>query len=72
MVSIRIYENNIAIFDRDWLIPDGPINFIFKKNEKGEAELSIPLSLNLEYGTIGFRNSLNEKALIRNVLIEKI
>lgn len=72
VVSIRIYEKNNTIFDRDWIIPSGQINFIFKKSEDKGESLSIPLSLNLEYGTVGFRSSVNEKALIRNVLIKKI
>jgi len=46
--------------------------FTFKKDENDAAPLHIPFPINLEYGTIGFRNSGSEKALVRYVLIEKI
>lgn len=72
VINIKIFGDEGPIFDRDWIIPSGQINFIFKKDEEDKKPLLIPFAINLEYGTIGFRNSGNEKALLRNVLVERI
>jgi len=72
VINIRIFKNKISIFDRDWIIPSGQINFMFQKDEEDKKPLQIPFAINLEYGTIGFRNYGLEKALLRNVLIERI
>ena len=72
VINIRIFENKDPIFDRDWIIPSGQINFMFKKDEEDKKPLLIPFAINLEYGTIGFRNSGYEKALLRNILVERI
>jgi len=72
VINIKIFKGKNVIFDRDWIIPSGQINFMFKKDEEDKKPLLIPFAINLEYGTIGFRNSGYEKALFRNVLVEKI
>lgn len=72
-IKINIYTiDGEIVFDREWQIPSGNISFSYPNHKNSELTPSIPLSINLEYGTFGFRNNDNEKAIIRNVLIEKI
>jgi len=70
-IKILIYDNNKTIFNRQWNIPSGQLAFAFRKNEN-DKPINIPFSINLEYGSAGFRNFGNERALIKNFLIEKI
>ena len=61
------------LFDRVWTIPSGKISFSYDINNLNNSQIvSIPFPINLEYGTIGFRNHGSENALVENVLIEKI
>jgi hypothetical protein len=76
--SIRIMIANLEnqiIFDRVWKIPAGNIYYKAPENSgiitKGILS-SIPFPINLEYGTIGFRNNGEEKAIIRDVLVQKL
>jgi hypothetical protein len=77
-IRIRIYNaDSQAVFDRVWEIPSGDIPFTYElPNNFGlvakGTKSSIPFPINLEYGTIGFRNHNQEKALVKNVLIEKL
>lgn len=71
-ITIRIFSSKEKIFDRQWKIPRGKIEFSFPKDEKDKNPTKIYFPINLEYGSVGFRNSDDEKALIKNVLIEKI
>ncbi len=77
-IRIRLYEEGkVLIFDRVWKIPTGTISFSYKPDKNigliAESVIaSIPFPINLEYGTAGFRNDGLEKALVKNVLIEKI
>lgn len=75
-IRIRVYNSKgKQVFDRDWNIPTGQVSFNFPK-VKGlviQAALSsIPFAINLEYGTVGFRNDSKERAVVRNFLIEKL
>lgn len=71
-LNIKIYDGKKTIFDRGWTIPTGNFIFQFKGEENGSSQINIPFSINLEYGSVGFRNCGHEKALIKNVLIKKI
>lgn len=78
-IRIRLYDSdNKLTFDRDWKIPAGQISFSYDPPGDGVglvakiAVSAIPFSINLEYGTAGFRNDGGEKAMVRNMLIEKI
>lgn len=71
-INVRIYNENKKILDREWEIPQGSLTFPFKREENDPKPITIPFAINLEYGSVGFRNSGNEKALVKNVLIEKI
>lgn len=71
-ITIRIFDSSKKIFDRDWKIAKGYLNFPFKENEADSNPKQIPLAINLEYGTIGFRNCGSERALVKNLLIEKL
>ena len=42
IINIRILKNKNSIFDRDWIIPSGQINFAFKKDEEDRKPLLIP------------------------------
>jgi len=75
-IRIRISDiNGHGIFDRVWKIPSGSIYYTAPENSglitKGVLS-SIPFPINLEYGTIGFRNDGEETAVIKDVLIEKL
>lgn len=85
-INIRIFDGKVKIFDREWNIPKGKIVFEFEGRDsfksgkyreilapekKKDIKVHIPLSINLEYGSVGFRNWDYEKALIKNLLVEK-
>lgn len=70
-IKIVIFEKNKIFFDRQWTVPSGQMLFSFKKDEN-DKPTNIPFSINLEYGSAGFRNWGPEKSLIKNFLIEKI
>lgn len=71
-INIKIFdEKGGTIIDREWGIPQGNVVFSFRKDEEDVKPVNIPFPINLEYGSVGFRNWGSEKALIRNVLIEK-
>ena len=73
--NIKLFDNkNKMFFDREWIIPGGKISFGIKKDESADSpiEIKIPFFINLDYGSMGFRNCGGEKALIKNVLVEKI
>lgn len=70
IIKIIILENKKIIFNREWIIPDVK-TFTFKEREDGD-EKQMVLPVNLDYGTVGFRNYGSEKALIKDFLIEKI
>jgi len=77
-IHILIYDKDeVLVFDRVWRIPSGQMTFSYQPPK--EAGLltqsiisSIPFAINLEYGTVGFRNNGEETALVRDVLIEKL
>ena len=70
-ISIRLCNDKNCIFDRVWEIPNGNLVFSFKKQE-GHSGVYIPFPINLEYGSVGFRNCGDEQAFIKHVLIQKI
>jgi len=72
VINIRIFYNKELLFDEEWIIPVGNIVFSFPRGPGDPQPVNIPFPINLEYGSAGFRNSGDEKALIKNVLIEKI
>ena len=65
----KLIASIIKVF---WIIPSSQINFTFKKDEEDKKPFLIPFAINIEYGTIGFRNSGHEETLLRNILIERI
>ncbi len=69
-ISIKLFEGENEIFDRKWEIPQGSVIFRFTKGE-GTDNVDIPFPINLEYGSIGFRNCGDEKSLVKDLLIEK-
>jgi hypothetical protein len=71
-ITIKLYEKKEIIFDRSWEIPRGRISFEFKRSENDDNPVKIPFPINLEYGTVGFRNYKKETALVKNVFIEKL
>lgn len=77
-IRIIFFDNeDKIIFDRVWGIPTGHISFSAKQHvsddEKSKVEISqIPFSINLEFGTVGFRNDGEERAVVKNMLVEKI
>ncbi|MCK9554958.1 hypothetical protein M0R36_03970 [bacterium] len=69
IISMKILDKNNIIFTQKWEIPSGAVLFKFgKENET----VTIPFPIDLEYGTIGFRNNGDEKALVKDLLVEKI
>jgi hypothetical protein len=76
VIHIRIHElrNNSQVLDREWRIPSGQIAYgtvDASSNQKTITNL-IPFPINLEFGTVGFRNDNVEKATVKSSLIEKL
>jgi hypothetical protein len=71
-INIKIDDKKGEVLNRQWRLPQGNLIFSFKRDEEDTRPVNIPFPINLEYGTVGFRNSGNEKALMKNVLVEKI
>ncbi|MBU0974871.1 hypothetical protein KKD03_04180 [Patescibacteria group bacterium] len=72
LIDISIIRNSKTIFQRVWSIPHDRIAFPFPQKENELNPPSIHFPINLDYGTVGFRNAHKEKALIKNMLIEKL
>lgn len=72
IINIKIYHKKAVVLDDEWTILQGNIIFEFKKDDKDLTPISIPFPINLEYGSGGFRNFGEEKALVKNVLFKKI
>jgi hypothetical protein len=73
VVDIVLMENGGSIlFERKWVIPRGWTKFLLGEEKDSPIPNQIPFSINLDYGTVGFRNYGNEQALIKNVFIQKI
>lgn len=73
-IKIKVFDINTkeSIFDRVWDIKENILVFHYKEDVNNNGiTTKIPFSVNLEYGSIGFRNDGSEKALVKNVLIEK-
>ena len=71
-IRVWIGQRSTLICDKAWKIPRGQMNFVLEKGKDGASDKVIPFSINLEYGTVGFRNDKIEEALIRDVYIQKI
>jgi hypothetical protein len=71
-IRIRILSNRLTIFDRVWEIPRGSLEFHFKRDPNDENPVKIPFPIDLRYGSVGFRDDGNERALVKNVLIKRI
>lgn len=70
-ISIKIFNKNKIIFDRVWEIPREPLIYTYKHSEENPTTY-IPFPISLEYGSVGFRNWGDEKAFVKNVLVEKL
>ena len=70
-VRVLLFDKKKEIFNRSWEIFRGSMAFKFGETEKDPKPLKIYFPVNLEYGSIGFRNDGSEKALIKNLLIKK-
>jgi len=87
IIKIKIIDKKELIIDREWRIRKGELGFSFpikkaklKDDDKGveivdgntDKYLLVSYPITLEYGSIGFRNSSSEEALVKNVLIKKL
>lgn len=73
--TIKLFSGKAKIFERFWNIPKGSLFFKFKKDEsddESDTGTDIPFPITLEYGSVGFRERGNEKAFVKNVLVEKL
>jgi len=71
-INIKLFNKESNFFNRNWDIPEGSLFFDFKKDENDTHPARIAFPINLEYGSVGFRNSGEEKSILQNLLIEKI
>ena len=69
-VKLTSEDGKEEIFNRSWDIPMGSILFHLS-SEDGSSKFSIPYSIILDYGTVGFRNNADEAALVKEVLVKK-
>jgi hypothetical protein len=72
LINITLSNRKKVFFERSWAIPPGRIAFPFPQKEQDPNPPTIHFPVDLDYGTIGVRNSHEEKALVKNVLVEKI
>jgi len=73
IIGIKILDLKYkTLFDRQWEIPTGSIKFSFNDDSGNPAKSHIYFPINLEYGSFGFRDSHDEKGLIKNLLVRKI
>lgn len=72
LISIYIECGDQIVLNRSWAIPHEHLGIEFRQDENDPKPIVIPFPINLDYGTIGFRNFGNEKALVKHVLIEKL
>lgn len=76
VIHIRIHElkNNSHVLDREWRIPSGQVAYGTVDSSSPQKTITnlIPFPINLEFGTIGFRNDNVEKATVKSALIEKL
>ena len=71
-IKITICKDRQEIFNRTWDIPVGNLMLQFYQPIGSTTpKVDLPFPINLEYGSIGFRNSGSEKAFVKNVLVEK-
>jgi hypothetical protein len=69
LITMSIQENRKDILDRTWTIPQGTVLFPLMIQP---SPMDIPFPMNLDYGTIGFRNHGEEMAFVKDLLVEKI
>lgn len=72
LINIKLQDKKEAIFQRSWSIPSGRIAFPFPQRDEDPNPPTIHFPVDLDYGTIGVRNANEEKALVKNVLVERI
>lgn len=77
--SIRITifsQGKNALFDRHWLIPDQMLIHLVEVIKEGNSEKELikqfQQNMDFDFGAIGVRNHGTERALIKNILIEKL
>ena len=71
-VRVAIYKNNNnAIFDRHWIIPEN-ITVEYKENLEAEKTIKLSKAVDFDFGAMGFRDYGHERAFIKNVFIEKL
>lgn len=70
LVNLKIYSDNTEILNRDWAIPKGSLFVDLSEGKTGLIKMPFPVDL--DYGTVGFRNFGDERALVRDLLVEKI
>lgn len=71
-INICIYSEKGEVINREWKLPQGTLLIPFNHRENDPKPVEIPFPVNLEYGSIGFRDSGHEKALVKNIVIRKI
>ncbi len=72
LIRIKILQDKIEILNRSWTIPHDRVAFPFPQKENDPNPTIIHFPVDLDYGSVGFRNANIEKALVKNVLIEKL
>jgi hypothetical protein len=73
-IHIKIFNSagDSQLLDREWRIPSGQIAYGTAESPDKPVTNVVPFPINLEFGTVGFRNDNVEKAAVRNALIEKL
>lgn len=72
LINISIRQGNNTLIDRSWEIPHERLSFPFPQSEEDAKPTIIHFPIDLNFGSVGFRNAGREKALVKNLLIEKI
>jgi len=72
LIDIKIEKADEIIIERSWNISHERLGFPFPQLENDPKPITIHFPIDLDYGSVGFRNTGGEKALVKNVLIEKL
>jgi hypothetical protein len=72
-IDFQIHKigSDTPVVANQWEIPAGQLNITFGGKDDN-AQVVLPLPINLEFGTVGFRNFDSESALVRHVLIRRL
>jgi len=68
-IKTVIFDEKGKIFDRHWIIPDV---FVVPYETTEGKKMLLHRQIDFDFGAIGFRNSGNERAFVKNVYVQRL